>query len=36
MRTDLEVLNSSDLVITTSMMQSVDECVSVCVCEQSQ
>ena len=30
-RNNLEVLNSFDLIITTSMMQSVDESVSVCV-----
>ena len=36
MRIDLEVLNSFDLIITTSMMQSVDESVSVCVTSQCQ
>ena len=31
MRIDLQVLSSFDLIKTTSMMQSVDESVSVCV-----
>ena len=35
MRIDLEVLNSFDLIIKTSTMQSVDESVSVCLCKQS-
>ena len=35
MRIDLEVLNSFDLIMTTSMMQSVDVSVSVSVCKQS-
>ena len=36
LRINLEVLNSFDLIITTSMMQSVDESVSVSVCVNSQ
>ena len=37
MRIDLEVLNSFDLIITASIMQNVDESVSVsvCMCKQS-
>jgi hypothetical protein len=33
MRRDREVLDSFDLIITTSLMQSVDESVSVCAQE---
>ena len=36
MRIDLEVLNSFDLITKTSMMQSVDESVSVCVQSESE